>query len=212
MTGQTTTSQADSGIVSSAKAEIGRDFTTMTWVLLPIGIGINAVGSVIVNALRLPLHLDVIGTVLIAILAGPWAAALTGLFTQVVNSMLGNPVLLAFIPVSVAIGLAAGYLARWGYFSTLRKSLVPAVVLTAIAVLVSTPIVVLVFGGVTGSGADLVTGAVMATGQNLVESVLAGNIVVETVDKVATVFIAYLIGRSVPVQFLPPQGQNVYSK
>ena len=55
-----------------------RDFTTAALTLMPVAIAINiAVGSITV-ALRLPIYLDSIGTVLVGALAGPWAGALTG--------------------------------------------------------------------------------------------------------------------------------------
>ena len=55
-----------------------RDFTTATLSLMAVAIAINvAVGS-ITFALRLPIYLDSIGTVLVGVLAGPWAGALTG--------------------------------------------------------------------------------------------------------------------------------------
>ena len=50
--------------------------------LMPVAIAINiAVGAIIV-ALRLPIYLDSIGTVLVGVLAGPWAGALTGLLVE----------------------------------------------------------------------------------------------------------------------------------
>src|SRR6266508_5544386 len=57
---------------------IGRDFNTMTWVLIPVAIAINiAIGQIVV-LLKLPVYLDSIGTVRVGILCGPWAGALTG--------------------------------------------------------------------------------------------------------------------------------------
>lgn len=206
-----TTAQQTGGIVNKIKSQVGSDFTTTTWVLIPIGIGINATGSLISNTLKLPLFIDNIGTVLIAILAGPWAAALTGGLANIVNAMFGNPVQLAFIPVPVTLGLVAGFLARRGWFDNAKKVIVPAIVLTIVATLVATPIVVVVFGGVTGAGASAVTGVIMASGRSLVESAASAQLVVEVVDKGGTAFVAYFIGRAVPPQFLPPQGQRIYS-
>ncbi len=47
--------------------KIKKDFTTMTWVLIPVAIAINiAIGQIVV-LLKLPVFLDSIGTVLVAI-------------------------------------------------------------------------------------------------------------------------------------------------
>ena len=45
--------------------KIKKDFTTMTWVLIPVAIAINIVVGQIVVFLKLPVFLDSIGTVLV---------------------------------------------------------------------------------------------------------------------------------------------------
>ncbi|WP_101297973.1 ECF transporter S component [Halegenticoccus soli] len=201
----------ETGSDRSFVSRIGDDFTTTTWVLIPIGIGLNAVGGFIVNLLKLPLFMDNIGTVLLAIMAGPWAAALTGALSNFVSAMLGSPQQLAFLPVPVAIGLVAGVLARRGWFDDVKRVLVSALVIWIVATLIATPIVVVVFGGVTGAGPSLVTGVLVASGRALVESALTAQFLVEFFDKGATTFIAYFIGKAVPPRYLPPQGQQIYS-
>ena len=64
--------------------KIKKDFTTMTWVLIPVAIAINiAIGQIVV-LLKLPVFLDSIGTVLVAILCGPVAGALTGTLSNTI--------------------------------------------------------------------------------------------------------------------------------
>lgn len=98
-----------------------RTFTTATLVLMPVGIALNiAVGS-LVAALKLPIYLDSIGTVLVGVLAGPWAGALTGLLANLIWSILpiaggGGPVIAFFAPVAGVIGLMAGFWASQGVF------------------------------------------------------------------------------------------------
>ena len=56
-----------------------RQFDTRTIVLMPIAIAINIIlGATVANALKLPIYLDSIGTILVGALAGPVAGALTG--------------------------------------------------------------------------------------------------------------------------------------
>ena len=98
-----------------------RDFSTATIALIPVAIAINlAVGSLI-YALRLPVYLDSIGTVLVGALAGPWAGALTGILANLLWSVLpipggGNPTAAFFAPVAGVIGLMAGFWAARGVF------------------------------------------------------------------------------------------------
>lgn len=197
--------------IERLQESVSADFTTTTWVLIPIGIGINAIGGFIASTLKLPLFLDNIGTMLIGILAGPWAAVVTGALANIIQAMLGNPVQLAFMPVPIAIGFVTGVFARRGWFDSVKKAVVPAVVLTFVAWIIATPIVVLVFGGVTSSGTSLVTATLVASGRSLIESAASAQLMVELVDKGGSAFVAYFIGKSVPTRFLPPQGQDIYS-
>ena len=97
-------------------ARRSRDLSTATLTLMVVAIAINiAVGS-ITFALRLPIYLDSIGTVLVGVLAGPWAGALTGLLSNLIWSILpipggAGPTAAFFAPVAAVIGLMAGF---WG--------------------------------------------------------------------------------------------------
>jgi energy-coupling factor transport system substrate-specific component len=89
--------------------------------IAPVAIAINiAVGSIIF-ALRLPIYLDSIGTVLVGALAGPWAGALTGILSNLIWSILpipggASPTAAFFAPVAGVIGLMAGFWASRGVF------------------------------------------------------------------------------------------------
>lgn len=192
---------------------IRSDFTTVAWVLIPVAVGINVVGGTLTNVLRIPLFLDVIGTILLAILAGPFVAIVGGVLTNVVLSFTASPTFLPFGLVQAAIAIVVGYMALLGWFRVQESSdylwiVVAALVVTATAVVTSAPIVVLVFGGVTGGPTSVITGFFLATGQQLLESVLATQFIVEPIDKIASVFIAYFIAKSVPERYRPSFGQR----
>jgi energy-coupling factor transport system substrate-specific component len=61
-----------------------QDFSTVTLVLIPVAIAMNIAVGQIIYTLKVPLYLDTIGTVLVGVLAGPWAGALTGLLSNLV--------------------------------------------------------------------------------------------------------------------------------
>ncbi len=102
-------------------ARRSRDLSTSALTLMAVAIAINiAVGSIVV-ALRLPIYLDSIGTVLVGVLAGPWAGALTGLLANLIWSILpvpggAGPTIAFFAPVAGVIGLMAGFWANQGVF------------------------------------------------------------------------------------------------
>jgi len=108
-------------VILAIAAWRSRDLSTATIALMPVAIAINlAVGSLVV-ALRLPIYLDSIGTVLVGVLAGPWAGALTGLLANLIWSILpipggAGPIIAFFAPVAGVIGLMAGFWGSRGVF------------------------------------------------------------------------------------------------
>lgn len=106
-------------VVAVFLATRAREFSTATLSLMPAAIAINIAAGSLMYALHLPLYLDSIGTVLVGVLAGPWAGALTGILANFIWSFLpipggGNPVSASFAPVAGVIGLMAGAWARSG--------------------------------------------------------------------------------------------------
>jgi hypothetical protein len=98
-----------------------RDLSTATLALMPVAIGINIAVGAIAVALRLPIYLDSIGTVLVGVVAGPWAGALTGLLANLIWAILpvpggAGPTIAFFAPVAAVIGLMAGFWAGRGAF------------------------------------------------------------------------------------------------
>jgi energy-coupling factor transport system substrate-specific component len=179
------------------------DFTTVAWVLIPIGIGINVVGGVLVNVLRLPLFLDAIGTILVAVLAGPWVGAVTGGLTNLILGLVTTPTMIPYAIVNIAFGLVVGFMARAGWFRTLPKVAVTGLVLVVTGIVVSAPITAYLFGGVTGTGTDVVRAFFLATGRSILEAVLLESLISESIDKMISVFVAFALARSIPQRYLP---------
>jgi len=59
----------------SLKEQLKKDFSTITLVLMAVAIVLNIVLGQLVSLLKLPIFLDSIGTVLVALLAGLGQAA-----------------------------------------------------------------------------------------------------------------------------------------
>jgi energy-coupling factor transport system substrate-specific component len=197
---------------SSFTSGIKSDFSsTTTWVLIPVGIGLNAAGDFIANTLKLPLFLDNIGTILLAILVGPWAAALTGGLSNIVSGMIGNPIQMAFVMSPIAMGLVAGFLARRGLFKNPKKVIIAGVLIGLTSVVFSVPVVVIVFGGVTSAGMSVITSLFVASGFPIAVSALLSQLIVDIVDKTIMAYAAYLIAEAVPQRYLPSQGQQALS-
>lgn len=178
--------------------KIKSNFNTQTWVLIPIAIAINIAVGQIVLLLKLPVYLDSIGTVLVAVLCGPWAGALTGALSNVIWGIAIDPGAFPWWPVSFFIGFMAGKMAEWGFFKSWWKVVVTGFVIALTAVIVGTPIGVYLFGGITASGSSFITAYLLATGQGIWQSVFSTNFIVEPVDKITTAMVAFAIILGLP--------------
>ena len=102
-------------------ASIGSQFGTRTIVLMPIAIAINIIlGQTVAGALKVPVYLDSIGTILVGALAGPIPGALTGLlanllWTYVLPPPFHSDFAAPFAITAVVIGLLAGAAGRIGW-------------------------------------------------------------------------------------------------
>jgi hypothetical protein len=274
---------------------ITRQFDTRTLVLMPAAMAINIVlGSAVASALKIPVYLDSIGTILVAALAGPLAGALTGLLANLVWTYLApppfaSPFAAPFALVAVVIGLLAGSFARWGWLRPRRDAsgrelaiggglamglvglmailalgvwqvasrgpeltpssgeaaflalgwlamslviitgvglawllvrrrdlavatIVAAGVITGVsAAVVAAPIAASLFGGVTGSGADFIIAAFRQAGADLQQAVLAQSLVSDSIDKVISYFVVYVILGALAVRTKArfPQGRHL---
>lgn len=177
---------------------IKSNFNTQTWVLIPIAIAINIVVGQIVLLLKLPVYLDSIGTVLVAVLCGPWAGALTGALSNIIWGIAIDPGALPWWPVAFFIGYVAGRMAEWGFFKSWWKVVVTGFAIALTAAIVGTPIGVYLFGGITASGSSFITAYLLETGRGIWQSVFSTNFLVEPIDKITTAMVAFAIILGLP--------------
>ncbi len=178
------------------------DFNTLALLLIPAGIAINYVGGLIVKTLGLPIFLDTIGTLIAGVIAGPWVGAATGLAHNLLFGLTVNPMAMPFAIVNVAIGLAAGFLARLGWFDKPLRVFFTGLVIAAVSVLTSVPINVLLFGGAAHGATGVIAGYLIAIGAGLWKAVFAVSIFSELGDKLISVFVAYGVYKALPASYL----------
>jgi len=185
----------------SLSQRLKADFSTLTIALIAVAIVLNIVLGQVVSLLKLPIFLDSIGTVIVALLAGPWAGGLTGLLTNLIWGLISDPVAAAFAPVAMVIGIVAGLLAKVGLFKKWWQAIISGVIIAVALSVIAIPIRVYMFGGVTGSGADFITAYLLATGRDLFSAVLITVIGDNIIDKVVTALLAWAIVKGLPRRF-----------
>jgi energy-coupling factor transport system substrate-specific component len=174
------------------KYSIKTDFSLLAILIIPIAVAVNFVGGQLASLLKIPLYLDTIGTIFASLLAGPWIGALSGALTNVVTGI-ANPVNFAFIPVNVAVGLVTGFLARGKWFSTWWKWIISIILMSLASIIVAAPIVVILFGGVTGSGSSVITATLLGAGANIWVAVIGTDGLFNLIDRIISFGISWLV-------------------
>ena len=177
---------------------------TSTLVLMPVALVLNVVLGQLMGTTGLPFYFDAIGTVLIAVLAGPAAGAATGALSSIVWSFF-NPTVLPFAAGAALIGFLAGLAARGGLFRRFYLAPVAGFATGILAGVVSAPIAAFVFGGTAGLGTGAVVGAFRAMGDTLLAAITKQALISDPMDKAIVFGIAallvYALPRRTTVQF-----------
>ncbi|MBF0563031.1 MAG: hypothetical protein HQL37_13655 [Alphaproteobacteria bacterium] len=182
-------------------------------VLIALCAALNVALGGIVYLIKLPIYLDMVGTMLCALLlAGQCkrafvAAAIAGVLSVVV-SVVFNPFLPWFSLTVVTIAALTAF-ATSQSDDILRTAPVTSVsfigrvvgfgVLTGIfSAVVSAPVAVYLFGGVTGSGTALLIAFFIKTGNHLLNAALLTGLTAEPIDKTLQLLLAVLLYRATP--------------
>lgn len=172
-------------------------FSLMVILLIPVAIAINIVGGQMTSVLKLPVDLDMIGVILVGALAGPLPAAVTGVLTNLINGIF-DPTWIPYAFCAFFIGITAGLLSKYNMMSKIWKLIISGIILALVGTITATPITVFFFGGSTGGSSSLFIAGLMATGREIVQSILSVYIITECVGKLISIFIAYLIIKAIP--------------
>lgn len=162
-------------------------------------ITLNVVLGTVVSGLKIPLlFLDTIGTVMMAVLYGPWWGALVGLLTNLVLGVTSSPSAIFFGIVNIAVALVVGFMARKFNFMKWYVALITGMILAIIAPLIGTPISVAVFGGLNGSGMDVIVLWLRASGESVFASTFISRVTGNFLDKIATCLLVMFIVSKLP--------------
>ena len=189
--------------VSLAKARI--------LALIPFGIALNLGLGTITSTLKIPLYLDAVATIAVTLLVGFRAGAVVGVASFLIGGALVNPVLPWFSATQLLIAAYIAVVARQGWLATGKggglalprwaryaRVLIIGIGLGIMAGIVSAPVIVALFSGLTGSGPSLVVAFLLKSGQTLYKSVLLSGLASEPLDKTVQLLLALGLIRSLP--------------
>jgi len=179
-----------------------KEFTTYSIALMAVAIAINIGAGQIPRAVGLPLYLDSIGTVLVGVLVGPWAGAVTGFLANTVWTFTGLfPQAIAWAGVAAIIGALAGVFGKSGWMKEWWRAGLAGVITGVVAAILSAPIAAYVFGGVTGNaGTDAIVAAWRAAGFDALFSNVAQGTMSDPLDKAVTYLIVWAVLIALPAR------------
>ncbi len=173
-----------------------KDGKVFILVICAFAVIINVVLGQAVSALKIPLlFLDTMGTIFIAALFGMRYGILTGVCTNLLMGVIGSFTAIPFALVNVAVAVVVSLVAKAGTNRSfgLVKALIAGVLLAVVCPMIGAPIRIFLFGGLTGSGTDILIMALRKAGQNMVTSAYWGAVTGNLVDKIVSCILVSLI-------------------
>lgn len=166
--------------------------------LLALCIALNSGIGFLVQLVKLPIYLDLIGSIVAIAVLGQTAGIIVAVLGVIILGVLTVPTAFAYVGTAVIVTLAGGYFMRWGYLKSLLPTVIWGAVLGVISAVVSAPVTAYLFGGVSLVGADAFTAFFRATGSNLITSVFLGGFSTDPVDKILMSLVALSVYKSLP--------------
>lgn len=167
-----------------------------------LAIAINVILGDLVAIFKIPmLFLDTLGTIFMGAAFGPFYGALVGLATNLLMGVTASPTAIPFGLVNMAVGIVTGLMARRGF--GIPKAIATGLILSAVAPLIGTPIRIFLFGGLTGSGADLLISVLRAAGQNVFSSTFIGVVASNFIDKIISCLLVAMVLIPLPTAYKP---------
>lgn len=165
--------------------------------VVALAIVLNVIGGQIDLMFHLPIYLDSMGTIMIAILYGPVYGMLPPLLYGLVMGFTLDIYSLYFMPVGLMLGLMTGLVSK--YFSLKKWRMIPgAMLITIPGTIVSSIITAVLFGGITSSGSTVIVQVLNKAGLGLTASVFIVQILTDYLDRLLSLAVVSYLLRVIP--------------
>lgn len=169
-------------------------FAVFSAICVALNVGLNKLAAV----LQLPVFMDTVGTILSGALVPPGFSVAVGVVSNLIGGVVTHPAIPFYIGTQVVVALMsiAGF--RFGWFHRLWSALLMGLAIGIVSAIVSAPITVLAFGGITEPGATAINGILLAAGHDIWTAVVSGTLIVSSVDKVIAAGLVWLMLKRLP--------------
>ena len=181
----------------AARREEGSIISVRKMCVVALAIVLNVIGGQIALLFHLPVYLDSMGTIMIAMLYGPVYGMLPPLLYGLVMGFTLDIYSLYFMPVGLMLGLMTGLVSK--YFSLKKWRMIPgAMMITVPGTIVSSIITAVLFGGITSSGSTVIVQVLNKSGLGLTASVFIVQILTDYVDRLLSLVVVSYLFRVIP--------------
>jgi energy-coupling factor transport system substrate-specific component len=185
--------------------------TPRTIAFITVCAALNAGIGFLVQLVKLPIYLDLIGSILACALLGLIPGLIAAVIGVAILGVVTTPTAFAYVGTAIIVTAAAYYFLRFGYLRNTILTIIFGIFLGVISACVSAPVTTYLFGGVSFVGADAATAYFRALGNNLYEAVLMGGILTDTIDKVLTSIACLAILRALPASLRQKLRSNEFN-
>ena len=163
--------------------------------LIALAIVINIVGSYIALVLHLPIYLDSMGTIMTAILLGPFYGLFPGVLSALITGMTSDIYALYYMPVGIVLGVMTGFVFQK---NKSNKLFVKSFCISVPASLISACITANVFGGITSSGSTMLVQLLAKTPLGLTLSCLIVQFFTDYFDRLLSLWLVFSVIKKLP--------------
>ena len=167
--------------------------------LIALAILINIVGSYIALGLHLPIYLDSMGTIMTAILLGPFYGLFPGVLSALITGMTSDIYALYYMPVGIVLGVMTGFVFQK---NKSNKLFVKSFCISVPASLISACITANVFGGITSSGSTMLVQLLAKTPVGLTLSCLIVQFFTDYFDRLLSLWLVLSVIKKLPDSFI----------
>ena len=167
--------------------------------LVALAIVINIVGSYIALGFHLPIYLDSIGTIMTAILLGPFYGLFPGVLSALITGMTSDIYALYYMPVGIVLGVMTGFVFQK---NKSNKLFVKSFCISVPASLISACITATVFGGITSSGSTILVQLLAKTPVGLTLSCLIVQFFTDYFDRLLSLWLVFSVIKKLPDSFI----------
>lgn len=167
--------------------------------LIALAIVINIVGSYIALGLHLPIYLDSMGTIMTAILLGPFYGLFPGVLSALITGMTSDIYAFYYMPVGIVLGVMTGFVFQK---NKSNKLFVKSFCISVPASLISACITATVFGGITSSGSTMLVQLLAKTPLGLTLSCLIVQFFTDYFDRLLSLWLVFSVIKKLPDSFI----------